>query len=181
VPLPPLTARGLLPPFVGLPTDRGDRSPYLTTMADVFNVLGGTAHRRALLQGFLDYRSAVRAAGVTQALQWIAGSFVEDRPGAEPNDIDVVTISHLDPALVAAIKNADLDDPDVTRATFNCDAYWIDLEWSRVAVVRATSYWLGLLSHRRVTFAWKGIAEVLLNDPNDPADAAIVALLRPTP
>ena len=55
---------------------------------------GDTVARREILKGFLNFRTALHAAGLVKGFQWVNGSFVEhtvQRENREPRDMDVVT------------------------------------------------------------------------------------------
>lgn len=174
--IPPFNLHGLLPPFVGHPADLDDRSPYQSTMEEVVSRFATSDRRREILRGLLDYRAALRAAGM-DGYQWLDGSFVEDR-GAEPNDVDVVMFHTLSPADTAAFVAArpDLADPRQIKAAFKVDAYYVDLSQPQTwETVTYSVYWYGLFSHQRGTERWKGMVQVPLASADD--DAAARALL----
>jgi hypothetical protein len=124
------------------------------------------------------HRGRLLAAGLT-GFQWLDGSFVEDIETTEnrpPGDVDVVTFHDRPPALVAApawvsFVNANLDVFDWSRSkiAFRVDAYFVDFVLGPVDVVRKTSFWCGLFSHKRSIGLWKGMVEVPLDGVDDAA------------
>ncbi|MBW6396389.1 hypothetical protein KPL78_00955 [Roseomonas sp. HJA6] len=159
-------------------------------MAQVVTQFGTTPHRRSLLQGLLNYRQALRSLAITQGSQWIGGSFLEDcehQRGRPPQDIDVLTLieppsAFLTPDAWAAhiASNAPafqaLTTP-ASKATYGCDAYFMELYAPPMMVVASTHYWFGLFSHSR-KMEWKGLVEVPLGASNADDDAALAELAR---
>lgn len=165
---PNFNLSGVIPPFKTTPTDR-DASPYVTNLRDVVSILGTSPERRALINGLLDYRQALRAVGVTSGFQIFDGSFTENCEalrGRPPSDIDLVTYAYLPvpPAQKVAFLNANLDlfDPRRAKILFGCDAYFVDMGKDAELVVDDTFYWYGLFSHQKSTAAWKGMLRVSL-------------------
>jgi hypothetical protein len=115
----------------------------------------------------LNYRAALRKAGLQEATQWLAGSFVE---GKElPNDVDVVTWFDLDPTTEASVANAnrDLFRSSRTKVLFLVDGYAINMRrWPPAMVRDQGTYWYGLFSHTRQASLWKGMAQVELAEPD---------------
>jgi hypothetical protein len=118
--------------------------------------------------------------GLTSGFQWFDGSFLENievMESRDPKDLDVVTF-YSPPA---GMTQADLRlrDPDVfpltggERATFKSaffvDPYWVDLGTPATRLVRLSTYWYSMWSHRR-DLSWKGYLQVDL-DPGDDAHA----------
>src|SRR5437867_13022888 len=101
VPIPPWNPEGLLPAADMANPTSANRAPYPVTLSDVVMRFHTSAERAAILTGFLDYRAALHAAGLTTGFQWLDGSFMEHiEVGARrrpPNDIDVVSFYHLPP------------------------------------------------------------------------------------
>lgn len=178
--IPPFGPSGVLPPYVGTsPADRAQNSPYPVAMTEIVNRFATSAQRVAILNGLLDYRAALGGLGIAQGFQWIDGSFVEDcetirqRP---PGDVDIVTFAyrpahaHDDQSWGALFgANIPLFDPDQTKATFKCDAYYVDLLKFPHFVVADTAYFNGLFSHQRDTAQWKGMLRVMLQSDDDAA------------
>ena len=153
-------------------------SPYPTCMLEFAARFSASSARADLLLSLLDFRSALRAAGIVEAFQWIDGSFVEDIEnirGRPPGDIDVVTFGRIpDSADQVAFRawtvtHQALFDPRVTKRLFQCDAYFVDIGKSPQRVVDDTRYWYGLFSHQRETFLWKGMIQIPLNSNDEEA------------
>lgn len=184
----PLFEGGVLPPFIG-----GDatgalqlpRSPYPATMLSLVERFATSRERGIILRGLMGLREGLRHAGLTEGLQWIDGSFVEDCEtvkGRAPGDVDVVNLVRRPAALSgdsdwSAFLNANMPliDPAQTKATYHCDAYFIDLDTDQIAVVERASYWFGLFSHQRDTFRWKGMVQLELMEDDSAAHAALDA------
>ena len=181
--IPGLTASGVLPPFVGsAPTDPAGCSPYRVELSDLYAAFANSPERQRLLLGLLDYREALRLAGVVDGFQLIDGSFTEDcealrqRP---PSDIDVVTFARLpvppDQKAAFGEANAGLFATRLTKPTYHCDAYFVDLDLPGHLLVEDTAYWFGLFSHQRVTSLWKGLVQVQLASNDADVRAALNA------
>lgn len=181
MPIPAFTIDGILPPYVGPDGPGGspqDMSPYAVTTLEIAVTLGTTEARRAILRGWLDHRAKLRALGFVRGFQWVDGSFVEKK---DPNDIDVVAflyppVAMMDAALQleALNANADLFDRHAVKKNFKVDFMLIGLSGSPEGLVAATSYYLGLFSHRRKDDIWKGMLRVSFDQADD--EAAIKAL-----
>lgn len=182
--IPAFDLSNVLPPFVGADaTDRSLMSPYRATMVEVIQRFSTSSARKEILDGLLRYRGALRAAGLGTGFQWLDGSFVEDietlasRP---PGDVDVVTFFRR-PVPNAqwqtwSMANRQLFMPSLTKTTYKCDAYGVDLDGLPESIVDQTRYWFGLFSHQRgINRLWKGMVQVQL-DATD--DASALALLR---
>jgi hypothetical protein len=168
--IPPFTFSGVLPPFTSqTPIDAAFRAPYVTDVGDLCSRFGGSAHRAAVLQRFLEHRAALNALGFVNGFQWCDGSFVEDK---DPSDMDVVVFVHPPGELSQLVQqHLHLFDPALTRQKYNCDGYFVDLSLPPEIVVERTHYWFGLFSHRRVTAEWKGLVQVPLCTPGEDATA----------
>lgn len=174
--IPQYTQSGVLPPFYPgrEPTDLSAVSPYKTPLINFVQHFFTSDSRREILIGFLNYRINLKAFGVTSGYQWIDGSFVENvektrkRP---PSDIDLVTFAHRPSHLsnlndweLALNQRLDLFNPDISKQTYSCDAYFVDLKLPPELIVNRTAYWFGLFSHRRDNFIWKGMLQISLAD-----------------
>nr|WP_217160898.1 hypothetical protein [Thiocystis violascens] len=145
-------------------------APYRAELFEVIQRFGNTKERREILEGLVNYRNALRAAGIHSGFQWLDGSFVEDCEkirGRPPKDIDIITFSVRPDAVSESaswrefvLSRPDLFDPETTKLHFRCDAYFVDLSVNPVHLVAHTRYWFGLFSHQRDTFLWKGMIEV---------------------
>jgi hypothetical protein len=95
--IPPLNLSGVLPPFIGQdPAERAGCSPYSAQISELVSRFGISRARCELLEGLLDLRPSLQRIDITQGIQWIDGSFVENVEAARsrpPADIDVVTIA----------------------------------------------------------------------------------------
>jgi hypothetical protein len=182
MPIPKFTHDGVLPPFVGPDGPGGgahDMSPYPATASEVVATLGDSDERKEILRGWLQHRADLRALGFVHGFQWLDGSFVEEK---EPKDLDVVSFFYrpaglADPTALVRLMGANPSvfvRPLVKRA-YHVDFLPIDLDGSPEGLVGLTRYYLGLFSHRRNDYVWKGMLQVSLEDPAD--DALALALL----
>lgn len=176
--IPDFNLSNVLPPYTSNPTDRGQMSPYTTSMSEFVTRFATSQARMDLIGGLIGYRQKLASFGFSNGFQWIDGSFVENVEkvrGLPPKDIDIVTfanrpdsLAHTWPAFVS--ENLDLFHPRVSKSAFHCDAYFIDLGKSAEIIVDDTRYFFGLFSHQRATLLWKGIISIPL--ASDDADAA---------
>lgn len=169
--IPQMNASSVLPPFTGPdPTSLATTSPYVVAISEVVDRFATSIERIAILRGLLSYRQKLISLGLTDGHMWLDGSFVEDveifrrRP---PEDIDVVTFATVPgvdkPAKQMFAKtHIDIFFPGEAKKTYMCDAYFVDLSSSPLALVNQTRYWFGLFSHQRETNLWKGILQVPL-------------------
>jgi hypothetical protein len=181
--IPDFTISGVLPPYLGpTATDPAAMSPYETTLTRIANKLCASDERKAIFRGLLQYRQALSGLGLVTGFQWLSGSFMEDIEAAEsrsPRDIDVVTIVHrpagLDDSATQALiaTNPNIFVPAQAKATYHCDAYFIDLDILPEAIVNQTRYWFGLFAHRR-TGIWKGLLQLPLAVTQDDTDASLI-------
>jgi hypothetical protein len=180
--IPPLTMGLVLPPYQGVsPVEIAAMSPYVTTLVRIGQRFCGSTARVNIMQGLLAYRQALAGVGMTDGIQWLSGSFLEDIETLEsrdPRDIDVVTFFRR-PAHCRtdaewrsfSQQNQGLFTPLQVRARFHCDAYVVDLNTDALNVVSQARYWFGLFSHRRGGL-WKGILQVPLSISQDDLDAS---------
>lgn len=174
--IPSFTISGSLPPYMGGdPTIKDSVSPYAASLEELCGRFATSPERVEILNGFLSYRRALKAAGFSGGFQWIDGSFIEDVEalrGRPPADIDIVTFTYPPPELYSDTDSflnqfSSLLDPDQTKLNFSCDAYIVDLHQPSLQLVGDTSYWFGLFSHQRDTALWKGIVSVDLDADED--------------
>jgi hypothetical protein len=171
---------GLLPPWEGRdPTTNVNRSPYRCSWQDIIDRFATSPKRIDILLGLLGYRALLRDHGVTIGFQWLTGSFVE-RINREPNDVDVVTFFQVPAAFSQADAEA-LFNHGHNKKTYFCDHYPVPLSYPvspdadptehGAVLVDNTTYWYGLFSHRRDTYAWKGFLrlDLLPAEYDDPA------------
>lgn len=177
--IPPFTISGVLPPFIGVsPGQHVGLSPYDTSMRELTEVLGTTAERAVILRGLIALRSQLHALGITEGYQWCAGSFCEDVERCQsrsPADIDIVTyfvrpVHQNDEAAWAALVAANLSvfDASQAKASYKCDAYYVDANTPLASMIAQVTYWHGLFGHQRSLLQWKGMLRVpLLSDDGD--------------
>lgn len=183
--IPAFNQSGVLPPFLAgsAPSDPRAVSPYETTMLHLVQRYGTSESRRKQLNGLLQMRRALRQIGVTDAFQWIDGSFCEDIEATEsrdPGDIDIVTFGTL-PSRFTSVQHAlslhpELFSPTQSKQKYSCDAYFVDMNLPSKAVHYHTCYWLGLFSHKRVTSLWKGMLSVPLISDDVAAQESLGAI-----
>lgn len=171
--IPPHNLNGVLPPFVGTDVaSAAAHSPYRAQLSEVVDRFASSRRRIEILQGFLALRRELKALGVSNGIQWLDGSFIE-QIAKEPNDIDIITIfepptTWSNPAVRAlAASRRDLFDVMESKKKYHCDAYYLD---ARVINIRMLTYWYGLFGHRRTTFEWKGLVEVDLTEDEQAAE-----------
>lgn len=185
MPIPAFNIDGVIPPFIGPHGPGGlaeDLSPYEANSVEVVRNFSTTQRRCQILQGWLDHRSALRAIGIAAGFQWLDGSFVESK---DPNDLDLVTFFRRPiPAITTpqiiqlATQNATLFRRRDVRATYSLDAMFVDLDGTLDVIVDQARYWVGLFSHRRNDFLWKGMIKVSLVDNGSDAQASAVLAVR---
>ena len=169
---------GLLPPYLGVRTERVGYSPHLFTLPEVVELLGYTGARRGLLRRLLTVRAELHAAGVRRGEQWLAGSFVErteltrDR---EPQDLDLVTLfGQHDPLVYRRLMQRipQFQDPAAMQERFGLDAYYFRRPDGSDDSLDDLLYWSAFFSHTTQN-VWKGYVRVLLN-PEEALDAQAV-------
>lgn len=171
-PIPAWTIDGVLPPRDATSPSSPERSPYRVQLADVVLRFATTPRRREIVEGWLEFRSALHANGVVQGFQWLDGSFAEDIEVTErrpPNDIDVVTFYRLsdgDSQAMLAARLGALTDKKLVKQLYKVDNYWVHLGMEPARLVQLSTYWYSMWSHRR-TDAWKGFLQVDLAPAED--------------
>ena len=176
-------ASGLLPPYLGHPASRENRSPYLVSLVDLVSQFGYTPARRQILSGFLDFRVALHRAGLVQGVQWVNGSFVEDvmqRRNLEPDDIDVVTFYYPPDGhdqRTLRYRFPRLFNPDETKILYHTDAHYIEPSAHEMPLmVKLVAYWSNLWGHTKYTQEWKGYIQIDLSDAEDAAARDVLRL-----
>lgn len=176
-PIPAWNARGVLPPIDPVSPTSVARSPYGVSLLDVVTRFATSPERVQILKGFLDYRAALHALGLTVGFQWLDGSFAEDIEMLErrsPRDIDVVTFVEV-PAAFQLPPQPSVLDHDFAKQQFSVDAYLVELNLIPPRELsKHVSYWYGMWSHRRDQ-EWKGFLEVNLDSIEDGAATASLA------
>lgn len=156
------------------------RSPYIASMTEIVERFAISPERANILRGLKQLRDALRGVGFKSGFQWIDGSFVESCEvvkGRPPGDVDVVSVLHRPPAQLdqavwddfVVLHGTTLLDADHCKATYSCDAYYIDLDIFPQSVSEQSAYWFGLFSHQRDTFRWKGLVQVDLQCDDEAA------------
>lgn len=174
--IPDWTPEGLLPP-IGADATSLERSPYRVSLVALVDRFATSPERVAILAGLLRYRAVLHSAGVTSGFQWCNGSFAEDVERRElraPNDIDVVTFLVLptgtSEADVLALVPVLFTDDAAIKAAFRVDGYFVNAADVVTDVIRQTTYWYSMWSHRRDE-AWKGYLQIDLAPDEDAAAA----------
>lgn len=174
--IPHWTPDGVLPPIDTSNPTSSERSPYVVSLSDFVLRFGSSPERARILDGLLRYRAVLHGAGLVEGFQWLDGSFAEDveaRVGRPPNDVDVVTFYRRP----SGVSQRDLAGPlapllgETSKTTFHVDGYFADLTQDASKLVRTTTYWYSMWSHRRDEH-WKGFVQVDLS-PREDADASL--------
>jgi hypothetical protein len=174
VAVPPWNAQQVLPPIDASDPVAIFRSPYEVSIDDFATRFATSLERCAILQGYLTFRSELRAVGVTDGFQWVDGSFTENvevLEGRPPGDIDVVTFIN-DPNDNALALPPTHHDQKWLKQNRKVDHYWVELTLAPATLVQLSAYWYSMWSHRR-TAQWKGFLKIILDDPA--GDAAAIA------
>ena len=163
-----------------------NRAPYAVALSDFVMRFSTSAKRMEILEGFLKYRAALHAIGLTAGFQWIDGSFAEHveicpRRHRPPNDVDVVTFYQMpvgatQATLVAAATGLfpmTEAEHETVKKTYLVDGYSFSLNSTGERLVDKTAYWYGVWAHQRETFKWKGFLQLDLA-PTDDAKAAVL-------
>jgi len=181
MPIPSFDANSVLPPHLGDPRLPQELSPYPCTSVELCDRFATSQERVDILEGFLRLRAELRRHGMTNAFQWVDGSFVEDIETVEtraPHDIDVVTFYwNPDPDFTKNLVMAfpDLVNRAAIKANFRTDHFPVDAGFHPEATIEFTRYWAGLFSHNRNS-VWKGMLKIELNTEAD--DLTAQALLQ---
>jgi hypothetical protein len=165
-------------------------SPYPVTVTEVVTHFATTDERKAILAGWLEYRRALRTAGLAIGFQWLDGSFLEDKEtlsNSPPGDIDVVIFTRR-PANIQSdgdwkdfiAANRNLFNHGAVKHNYKVDAYFVDLDGNSRDVILQTRYFLLLFSHQRDTHIWKGLLEVEQDSRNED-DVALSILMSNVP
>jgi len=177
--IPDHTHSGVLPPFLpnSAPHASAAMAPYKVDFFDFAKKFSTSTDRIKILLGLAEYRAALRSIGINNGFQWIDGSFVENcevTRGRAPNDIDLITFSSRPDHLTDSeawkrlvVSRPDIFDPEQSKKSFYCDAYFVDLKSNPIYLVNQTKYWFGLFSHQRDTFLWKGMLELSLDTSDE--------------
>ncbi len=185
--IPAWSPEGFLPPIDPLAPTSPDRSPYRVSLTDFILHFATSPKRNQILAGFLDYRAALHAIGLTDGFQWVDGSFLEQVEVIEsrsPNDLDVVTFFSMPPGKDQATlysMNPSIFTHGNVKTTYMVDSYYVELSTANsLTLVESTSYWYSVWSHRRNQI-WKGFIQISLDPSGDPAALANLNLVPAIP
>ncbi len=170
VAIPEWDTTGLLPPIDSVAPASSERSPYRVTLTDVVARFASSPERRQILRGWLNFRAALHAMGLTEGFQWLNGSFMEHVELLEhrpPRDMDVVTFLKTPATFAPTPEQAQGLDHDHVKREFLIDSYLIEVDQMELPnLIRKAAYWYSMWSHRR-NQAWKGYLEVDLDPTLD--------------
>lgn len=166
MPIPPFGPSGVLPEFDRSNPGGDDRSPYDASIVELVQRFATTLERKELLAKLIAYRQLLASGGYVAGYQFINGSFVENVElirGRPPGDIDVVSFLEI-PQIYQSDLNVwaatgfpfwrdEVADRPKNKGRFSLDTFAIPLS---SAGYRNFTYWHGLFSHQRDTFAGKG-------------------------
>jgi hypothetical protein len=181
--IPSFNHSHVLPPFLGdSPTAAANTSPYECSSLEMVRQFAISHERCALLKGWLRYRADLRQLGFVQGFQWVDGSFSEDVEVHEqraPGDVDVVTFA-LPPLgktkqeiNVMLAANPSLFNRSELRSQYGCDAFLVPMDTSPDKLVKRSTYYFQLFSHRRSDHVWKGLLQIPLESDDDKAMALL--------
>jgi len=173
-PVPEWTAEGIIPAFDYLePAGFNNRAPYKSDLLELIERFGTSIERCEILRGFLKFREKLHTMGLQKGFQWVNGSFVEDVETIRqrsPSDIDVISFhQYPDQSTVDGWTKHDLQtfNATYTKRTYKVDAYFENLDSASSYLVSRSTYWFGLFTHQKNTFAWKGCLQISLEPRND--------------
>lgn len=177
--IPSFNSGGVLPPYIGS-TPAGtsaNSSPYECSASEFVNHFNTSPERFKILSGFLQFRQDLLNNGIVSGFQWIDGSFTEnvESKGRPPNDIDLVTFLHRPKKVwdelqwnhfVKQHQNG-IFNQTLNKKTYKCDTFFVDMDIQPDSIVKQTAYWMGLFSHQRTTFQWKGMLSINLESDDN--------------
>ena len=175
-PIPAFDHNLVLPPHLGNPTLPSDVSPYQCSSLELCERFATSSNRIEILKGFLNFRGELTKHGLTTGFQWLDGSFLEDvetRESRPPNDLDAVTVYwgydlDFQRGLVSGFP--EFADSRLSKQNFLLDHYPFNAGRSAEFAVNYSRYWVQLFSHNRES-VWKGMLQILLNTPDEDAEA----------
>ena len=164
-----------MPSHLGPHTQGASHPPYPVSLKDLVLRLGISKRRQDILRGLLDFRAALHQAGLAMGMQWINGSFVNDKvsqEGKEPCDIDVVTLFYVPPEmtqkeLVERFPELLGEGSPTNREQFYVDSYFVSMNSGNFwYTTKAITFWNNLWHHTEGG-RQKGFLEVDLADTDD--------------
>jgi len=135
-PIPDFDHNLVLPPHLGDPVEASQLSPSPCTTVDLCQRFGTTPERRSILSKFLVFVDRLQTEGLSNGLQWLDGSFLEDvelRDRRPPRDLDVVTVYwgyHLTFQRNLVAKFPEVANPVLAKANYSLDHYPFDASYS---------------------------------------------------
>ena len=118
---------------------------------------GKAGYKSSKSQGFIVFKGVRLTALGPDAYDLY---FSSERVSRKEKDNSTVTllISKGFDAFADESKDAQLFENGAVKATSGCDAYWVDVALGPGILLRQTTYWFGLLTHRRASYTWKGLS-----------------------
>lgn len=174
--IPDFDHNGVIPPFLGNPTEPKNVAPYSCSITELVEKFGFSPQRRKILYGLLDFRQNLRQSGIKKGFQWLDGSFLEDIEGKKkraPNDLDLVTIFWgYDKKFLneVATNFPAFCDRKRCRKEYSLDHYLLDADYNPVVTVQGAAYWSQLFSHNR-RGTRKGMLKIDLDTENEDIQA----------
>lgn len=171
--IPPFDKNSVLPPYLEghEPSDLKAQSPYKSDIVEFCRYFATSFQRVEILKGYVQFRLDSLKYGITQGVQWIDGSFVENIEvidNRDPRDIDVLTfIIFTSKAEELRIKTAfpSFGDHNLSKRNYHVDHFPLVLNYHPMLIVNYTKYWCNLFNHNRQG-VWKGMIEIpLYSDP----------------
>jgi len=176
MPIPDFDHNYVIPPHLGMPTNRTQVSPYVANSVEFIDKFATSVQRIKILEGFLNFRKELRSVGISEGWQWVDGSFCENIEIAEkrpPNDLDIITISSFTEGeeLEQLVTNSShLFEPSEVKKNYSLDHYWIDINHNNynepMVLVDTVRYWIQLFCHNRKG-VWKGMISIPLNSEQE--------------
>lgn len=178
MPIPDFNINGVLPPYLGSPTDSREMSPYHSTSLEVCKRFATNENRVDILERWLVFRKKMSDGGMTVGVQWVNGSFVEDIEMIDPNrpgDMDVTTFFWSfnptnGPVFMGMLPEA--SNPSEVKRKYRLDHQFMDLDKGAEFALESIPFWSSLFSHTREGVR-KGYLRVELNTPDIDLEAQL--------
>lgn len=152
--IPDWDEEGFLPHIIGKPTVSSSHPPYPVHLTDLVSHFSYSPKRQEILTGFLEFRAALHRIGLWRGIQWVNGSFVNDKmlqEGEEPGDIDVVTLYYppeSETQITLRNRDPELFQPRINKVKYLVDSYFIDLSSSNpFYLTKSIAFWNNLWHH----------------------------------
>lgn len=157
--IPDWDTEGYLPALLGHETLSRSHPPYPVSLTDLVQRFGVSDRRREILRGFLSFRAKLHQAGLYDGIQWVNGSFVNDKmnqEGEEPGDVDVITLFNVPQGVtqrqLLTTFPALFGGPGVNRnkELFDVDSYFVSLNSGSVSyTTKSIAFWNNLWYHTK--------------------------------